>query len=206
LTLAWNGETIEAAAPAALPPSILESVEYKRWLRVGDGTQLVGKDPKGNRVVATALGMVVDAKGTRRPLITSIRVFLPDGTLINETSYTPEGLPMLWTIYDTNATKIQRVVYRTDGLPGAPFIRQVRFFSPDGTAREYRADNPEQIVWGEWALDPEGSLKGKINGGREELVAEFIKQKEVEPGGAVNRSQPIRADTNSTSSAAGSRR
>ena len=206
LTLAWNGETVEAAPPAVLPRSILDSKEFRVWQRVRNATELVGKDDKGNKIVATAIGFWKDAKGITHPTIPSLKVFSPAGALINETVYSPEGVPVHWTVFGPDSKKVQEVDYRNTGKSGTPFIRHVTFFDSGKTGRQYVADNPERIVWAEWAVDAEGTIQGTINGGKPELAAEFIKQKEVETGGAANRSQPIRSETNSTSSAAGSRR
>jgi hypothetical protein len=179
LTLAWNGETVEVAPPAVLPQSILDSKEFRVWQRVGNATKLVGTDDKSNKVVANAVGIIIDGKGIRRPLIPSIQVFSPAGVLINETTYSPDSFPEVWTLFGTDSKKVQKVVYRTQGKPGTPFIRSVTFFDSDEMGRQYVSDNPEQIVWAEWAVNSEGSIQRKINGGREELVAEFIKQKEL---------------------------
>ncbi|KPL24630.1 MAG: hypothetical protein AMJ75_03240 [Phycisphaerae bacterium SM1_79] len=175
LTLAWNGETIHAAAPATLPRSILDSEQYERWQRAGNVTELVGVDAQGNKVLAEALGFVVDAKGTRRPLVPSIKVFSPDGQLLNKTSYSPDGLPQIWTVYDATGKKLQEVWYRLHGKPGTPFLREVTFFNPDGTGRRYVVNNPDQIAWVEWQVDSQGNIQRVVNGGRPELVDTFKK-------------------------------
>jgi len=176
LTLAWNGQTIEAAPAATLPPSILNSRAYKEWQRRGHVTTLTGDDAAGNQVVASALGFIKDAQGVRRPLIPSIKVFSPNGTLINETSYSSEGLPETWTLYDPSGRKTQSVWYRTSGLPGTPFLRHVTFFDAGGTGRQFVANNPHRIVWVEWQVDSQGDIQGKLNGGRPELADAFLEK------------------------------
>jgi len=168
LKLAWNGQEVEVPTPVEMPQSILQSRAYKRWLRRKNITVLTGLDREGNKVEVQALGFWRDESDVHHPIIPKIAVYRPDGTLLKETTYSPNGLPDIWTIYDRDGkSKLINVWYRVSGLPGTPFIYSVTYYNPDGTARKYTANNSERVVWIEWELDENGKIIKKLNGGNE---------------------------------------
>lgn len=168
LKIAWNGQELEVPPPIEMPQSILQSRAYKRWLRRKNITTLTGLDQQGNKVEVHALGFWKDKSGVHHPIIPKITVHRTDGTLFKETTYSHNGLPDIWTIYDRDGkSKLTEVWYRTHGKPGTPFIRHVTFYNPDGTARKYSANNSQRVVWIEWELDDQGKTIKKLNGGNE---------------------------------------
>lgn len=168
LKIAWDGAEYDVPPPATLPASILQSRAYRKWCSRGNVTRFTGKDEQGNEVVAQALGFLTDRSGTRHPNIPKVSVYRPNGTLLKEASYNPDGIPVTWIIYAQDGkTELTKVWYRASGKPGTPFIREVTFYEADGTARRYVANNADQLVWIEWQLDREGNVIGKLNGGNE---------------------------------------
>jgi hypothetical protein len=176
LKIAWNGQEFVAPPPVEMPQSILQSRAYKRWLSRKNITTLTGLDQQGNKVEVQALGFWKDKSGVHHPIIPKITVHRPDGTLLKEATYSPDGLPDIWTIYDRDGkSKLVEVWYRTHGKPGTPFIRHVTFYNPDGTARRYSANNSQRVVWIEWELNDKGRTIKKLNGGNE-FNPEFTKK------------------------------
>jgi hypothetical protein len=168
LKIAWNKQEFHIPRPAEIPLDILHSRAYRRWTSRGNVTTFTGHDGQGNTVEVQALGFVRDRSSQRHPLIPRITVHRPEGTLLNETDYNPDGIPETWTTYDQDGkTQLTKVGYRTSGKPGTPFVREVTCYRPDGTATQYVANNPDRIVWIEWELDVNGNITRKLNGGSE---------------------------------------
>jgi len=177
LTLAWSGEVIEVPPPATIPKSITESWAYRKRVWTGNVASFKGHDEQGNSVVFSALGLGKDAQGIRHPVIPSIKILSPSGVLVKDTTYSPsQGCPDVWTLYNPDGSKRLMVWCKTSGDPPVPCIKEVTYYDPDGTGRRYVAGNPERIVWAEWEVDSKGSIQRLINGGKRELVEQYLEE------------------------------
>ena len=153
LTLGWNGEKVEIPAPVVFPEWGRKTEEYKRWEKIGDARTFTTYDTEGYKYVAHALGFSTDSNGVRHETIPNVQRFRPDGTLEVDTTYSPDGRPWDWRLYDKQGRK---KVYAAN-YPGARDQKGgVVFYGPDGKeAKEWQVSEFD-VVYGELITDPNG--------------------------------------------------
>lgn len=166
LKLAWNGEVYQVPPPALLPAEAYDTEPFGQWARTGDVRKLEYTDGQGRRYVAQGAFRWRNKAGQMFCYLRAVECHRADGTLICKTEFDPNGPPTSWEVYaDDGVTKVARVINRTSGLPGTPFIQYVTLFDTEGKPqRQYQA-NSLGVVYLEWPLGPDGNISGgPLNG------------------------------------------
>jgi RNA polymerase sigma factor (sigma-70 family) len=162
LMLAWNGQSFTVPMPPTFPEELRATPAYRQWEAAGDARTLAWMTRDGRKYVCRTEVGTVDERAAA--YITSVRLFRADGTVEAETTYDPHGDPGRWEVFGADGKgREASYTYSPVGTPGGRFVRTVRTYQGDGTARDYEAD-ADGSVFAEWLVDRDGRRVRRVNG------------------------------------------
>ena len=164
LTLGWNGQKLTIPGPATVPPWFRETKAYQLWRMRGNFQTLSCTDGAGNIYAIAFMGRSRESDGELRDMISTVKVYRPDGTLAAASNYAGGDTVSGWAIMDGSG---KQYLWKVTNVRDEKRIQQ---FDGDGNQIIWTADARDQVTQ-QTSCDPIGEHAETVKAGSNGISA-----------------------------------